>query len=109
LVAVAVAVAVAVGVAAGIPVPVSGTEPSLAFTESLVDIDALRAPSALGVKVIVTAQLLFGANKVLNAAQVLFVIEKSPELVPVIATANPDSGTPPTSGLVIVTVWEAEV
>jgi hypothetical protein len=95
-------------VGAGSPVPLRGAEPSLptvVFTESLVASDALRRPSALGVKVIVTMQLSPGKNGLvlaLNAPQALFVIVKSPALVPLICTTNPTTGTPPMVGLVIV-------
>jgi hypothetical protein len=88
-----------------IPVPLSAAEPALAFAVSVIASDALRLPSAPGVNVSVTIQLLPGARV---EPHPLLEIAKSPELAPMIWKLRPVTAGP-AEGLVIWILFAALV
>ena len=83
------------------PTPLRAAEPALGFALSLIDSDAVRVPSAAGVKVIVTVQLAPTASV---EAQPLLVIVNSAALAPLTWMLSPVTGCP-ASGLVILTFF----
>ena len=63
------------------PTPLRAAEPALLLAASLIASDAVRVPSAPGVKVSATEQLAPGASV---EPQVLLVIVNSPALAPLV-------------------------
>lgn len=83
-----------------IPTPLSAAEPALAFAVSLTASDAVRVPSAAGVKANITVQLVPLARV---DEQPLLLIANSLAFAPVIWILKPVTGWP-MAGLIILTL-----